>query len=277
MRRLLWLYPAAWRRRYGAEMEAFLRQSRPGPREVIDLLRGALDAHLHPQWPDAGGLARTVLLVLAGAVVNTWLVALSYWAPLYRVLGGPPVWLPSQTWFVATAWSALGVVAHVRRWRLVSVFALLVVTQTAAFAVLPLVAGIARSPVLALLAVSAMGRALVLTVVGLVALRQARVSWPVAVAAPLLAALVAERVDPVVLVRLPANPVPGTGAWLLPSLYLESLRVVLWAAVLAALVTRRSRRRGPGRGPEPPEGAPVPERPLPDPPEPLAARRGREH
>lgn len=47
MRRLLRLYPRAWRRRYSPEMEALLAQTPPTPRAVLDLLRGALDAHLH--------------------------------------------------------------------------------------------------------------------------------------------------------------------------------------------------------------------------------------
>ena len=48
---LLRLYPREWRRRYGAEMDAVLCQGgRLGPRDTIDLLRGALDARLHPQW-----------------------------------------------------------------------------------------------------------------------------------------------------------------------------------------------------------------------------------
>jgi hypothetical protein len=53
MRALLWLYPRAWRRHYGAEMEAVLRQMR-GRRSLpvaLDLVRGAADAHLHPQRP----------------------------------------------------------------------------------------------------------------------------------------------------------------------------------------------------------------------------------
>lgn len=50
---LLWLYPRDWRRRYGAEVEALLRQLRCRGRVglALDLLRGAADAHLHPQWP----------------------------------------------------------------------------------------------------------------------------------------------------------------------------------------------------------------------------------
>jgi hypothetical protein len=45
---LLWLYPASWRRRYRPEMEALLEESPATPRGLLDLLRGALDAWLHP-------------------------------------------------------------------------------------------------------------------------------------------------------------------------------------------------------------------------------------
>jgi hypothetical protein len=47
-RLLIALYPEAWRRRYAEELEALLEDSRPGPRELADLLRGALRAHLRP-------------------------------------------------------------------------------------------------------------------------------------------------------------------------------------------------------------------------------------
>ena len=47
-RALLSLYPEAWRRRYGAELEALLEDDPPGPRATLDLIRGALTAHLHP-------------------------------------------------------------------------------------------------------------------------------------------------------------------------------------------------------------------------------------
>jgi hypothetical protein len=45
------LYPRAWRNRYGAELEALLETERVGLRTRLDLLRGALDAHLHPDRP----------------------------------------------------------------------------------------------------------------------------------------------------------------------------------------------------------------------------------
>lgn len=47
MSRLVRLYPAAWRDRYGDELAALLEDRSPGPFDVADLLLGAIDAHLH--------------------------------------------------------------------------------------------------------------------------------------------------------------------------------------------------------------------------------------
>jgi hypothetical protein len=47
MKRIVRLYPAAWRERYGDEMEALLEERPLGPFDVVDLFLGALDAHLH--------------------------------------------------------------------------------------------------------------------------------------------------------------------------------------------------------------------------------------
>ena len=47
MSRLLRLYPRAWRDRYGEELAALLEDRPAGPFDVIDLVLGALDAHLH--------------------------------------------------------------------------------------------------------------------------------------------------------------------------------------------------------------------------------------
>jgi hypothetical protein len=44
---LVRLYPAAWRERYGDELEALLDDDPPTPFDTLDLLLGALDAHLH--------------------------------------------------------------------------------------------------------------------------------------------------------------------------------------------------------------------------------------
>ena len=53
--RLLRLYPGAWRRRYGHELAILLEDRPPTARDRVDLVRGAIDAHLHPieplRWP----------------------------------------------------------------------------------------------------------------------------------------------------------------------------------------------------------------------------------
>jgi hypothetical protein len=48
MSRLVRLYPAAWRTRYGDEFARLIEERPPSPLDRIDILRGALDAQLHP-------------------------------------------------------------------------------------------------------------------------------------------------------------------------------------------------------------------------------------
>ncbi len=43
---LVRLYPSAWRERYGEEFGALLQECLHGPLDVLDILLGALDAHL---------------------------------------------------------------------------------------------------------------------------------------------------------------------------------------------------------------------------------------
>jgi hypothetical protein len=67
MRRLLIrLYPAAWRERYGAELEALMADAPGGWRADLDLLRGALGMRLRLQraW------AMVTMFVAAGAVAG---------------------------------------------------------------------------------------------------------------------------------------------------------------------------------------------------------------
>jgi hypothetical protein len=60
MSRLVRLYPRAWQARYGEELEA-LAAARPlGLGGALDLLRGALDAHRHPELVDPTVVAATV-------------------------------------------------------------------------------------------------------------------------------------------------------------------------------------------------------------------------
>jgi hypothetical protein len=49
--RYIRLYPRAWRERYGDELEAVLETDGLGVRSRVDLIRGAVDAHLHPATP----------------------------------------------------------------------------------------------------------------------------------------------------------------------------------------------------------------------------------
>ena len=72
MEPILRLYPTPWRQRYGDEVDGLLIERPPRIRDRLDLLGGALDAHLHPWWVPAwpvvaagiGGIAWT----FAGAV-----------------------------------------------------------------------------------------------------------------------------------------------------------------------------------------------------------------
>ena len=69
---LLRLYPTRWQRRYAIEMDALLADDPPGPRARLDLVAGALDAHLHPwwvpRWPVAAAAAGGLAWTFAGAV-----------------------------------------------------------------------------------------------------------------------------------------------------------------------------------------------------------------
>ncbi|HEX6506189.1 MAG TPA: hypothetical protein VF221_01015 [Chloroflexota bacterium] len=47
MKALLRFYPADWRERYGVELEALLEEHPTTLRDVLDLIRGAVDARLH--------------------------------------------------------------------------------------------------------------------------------------------------------------------------------------------------------------------------------------
>ena len=49
MKWLLQLYPARWRERYGEEFETVLASQRASVGLVLDVLGGAIDAHLYPQ------------------------------------------------------------------------------------------------------------------------------------------------------------------------------------------------------------------------------------
>lgn len=69
MRHLLWLYPKAWRDRYGTEFIDVLQAGRPGTGMVVDVVRGAVDARLRSGG--RGGIG--VLLLLFGFLTVGWL------------------------------------------------------------------------------------------------------------------------------------------------------------------------------------------------------------
>ena len=48
MKILLWLYPTAWRRRYGAEVAHMLEGRAFSLRAAVDLVAGAIDTWVHP-------------------------------------------------------------------------------------------------------------------------------------------------------------------------------------------------------------------------------------
>jgi hypothetical protein len=81
-RRVAMLYPRRWRERYGEELVDLLEEERPTPALVLDLLRGALDAHLHlgailPESPErtlrraAGTLVQALALALLAVAAMT--------------------------------------------------------------------------------------------------------------------------------------------------------------------------------------------------------------
>src|SRR5713101_5318126 len=58
-----WLYPPRWRRRYGVEFDALLEDVRPGWRELLNVLKGAVAMQMRHFGAMAAGFA------VAGAFV----------------------------------------------------------------------------------------------------------------------------------------------------------------------------------------------------------------
>jgi hypothetical protein len=83
MSSLLRLYPQAWRARYGDELLALLQDRPASVTDYFDLIRGALDARLHPQVPGAAAVSDKELpvnqrsfgfLAAAGGII--WILAI---------------------------------------------------------------------------------------------------------------------------------------------------------------------------------------------------------
>ncbi len=77
MSRLVRLYPTAWRSRYEAEFVALLEERPPKALQVLDIIRGAIDARFHPELLHdaaeparrAGGHRRAGALATVGGVL----------------------------------------------------------------------------------------------------------------------------------------------------------------------------------------------------------------
>ena len=288
MRPLILFYPREWRRRYGAEMEALLSQTRLGPREAVNLLRGALDAHVHPQWPRRGGSPLTLvlfgLLAVLAAVLSRWL-AVTLGAPE----AGPirPRFHPMVQFFaprqilvalvLALLAALVAIGGRLVRWRSLTRFgALLAIRFLSDWLVLLIAIGNAtraygasrwHSNWMAFgLTVSVLEVAL-WGAVAVVVLRRTRLRGRRAFAIGCLLELALGSTG----VSLTSPFQSQLGAWLHG--YAEPLRIALWAAVLTLVASFW--RAHPGPGGESPEGAPVPARPMPDPPEPLVAQVNR--
>lgn len=85
MRLLLALYPRGWRRRYGAEFGAVLDEQRSSPGLLLDVVLGAIDAHLDPQVADDGeeSLRRRMKgMVMRGRRSRTAFMAVGLMLPL---------------------------------------------------------------------------------------------------------------------------------------------------------------------------------------------------
>lgn len=83
------LYPLAFRRRYGEELRALLEQEPPGPRALLDLLAGALRAHLRP--PAGLALEPEIRLRLAlGGVLACWVAFAAAGLAFYKTTENDP-------------------------------------------------------------------------------------------------------------------------------------------------------------------------------------------
>jgi hypothetical protein len=95
MTRLVRLYPAAWRERYEIELRALLDERPPDVLDRLDIIRGAIDARLHPQRrhdpPEPagsfGGLRLAGFVATIGGVLWTLASIGFYGAPYINDLG----------------------------------------------------------------------------------------------------------------------------------------------------------------------------------------------
>lgn len=80
--RLLALYPRSWRLRYGEEIAAILGEERLSVSLVVDLILGAIDAHLHPELAGPVRDAKGSSMMIARPAIA---LRLTRWVPLFAV------------------------------------------------------------------------------------------------------------------------------------------------------------------------------------------------
>jgi hypothetical protein len=71
------LYPASWRTRYGAELEALIQDSGPGWRAVLDLTKGALTMRLVDAFSAARPLPSMIACGVLGALLGSFVFMLT--------------------------------------------------------------------------------------------------------------------------------------------------------------------------------------------------------
>jgi hypothetical protein len=107
------LYPLAYRRRYGDEMEALIEDSGTSPASVLDLVRGALRAHLRPDPGVEGELGPDDRVRLGlGSILLCWVVFAVAGLGLYKTTEGHSfVAVAGAHGMVGTAYLAIQILA----------------------------------------------------------------------------------------------------------------------------------------------------------------------
>lgn len=92
-RLLIRCYPIAWRRRYEAEFVEVLGMRRLTARDVVDVLRGALDARLHPSRD-----GRRAIMAVASRPAGEASIAVI--GPTFGIVATPPIGVLSRRSFM---------------------------------------------------------------------------------------------------------------------------------------------------------------------------------
>ena len=115
MNSVLRLYPRAWRERYGDELTALLEERPASPLDQLDLIRGALDARLHPQVAGAATppeqeipMHQRQLGVVAAIGGIAWILAVASLFVLPVDPSGHSIWDQDSWTYPALSLAAIG-------------------------------------------------------------------------------------------------------------------------------------------------------------------------